>query len=70
MFVNTDGYKLCNVCHSEAEDFDRKYQEMLEDANLTVSIHRGAWVKLSNTQKKAYRDLLTLKGLTRAQSLQ
>ena len=70
MFTNvTQGYSLCNVCHSEVDNFDRKYLEMQEDNNLTVSIHRGAWSQLTDTQKKAYQDLLTTKGLTRATEL-
>jgi len=70
MFTNgAQGYSLCNVCHSEVDNFDRKYLEMQEDNNLTVSIHRGAWNQLSSIQKKAYLNLLTIRGLTCAKEL-
>jgi len=52
-----------NVCHSEVASFDRKYNNMLEDSALTVSIHRRAWPHLTNMQQQAYRDLLIAHGL-------
>lgn len=51
-------YKICNICHSEVESFDRKFQEMLDPDILTVSVHRNAWSKLTDDQKNLYRNLL------------
>lgn len=56
-------YKICNICHSEVESFDRKFQEMLDPDILTVSIHRNAWSKLSEEQKSRYQNLLIKFGI-------
>jgi len=64
MYVNTkDAYQPCNICHTEAEIFDRKFQQMQEPNVLTVSIHRNAWNKLTAVQQQTYQDFLTTKGI-------
>ena len=63
------GYRLCNVCHSEVDIFDLKFLDMQNNNNITVSVHRNAWKKLSNSQQKAYQDFLIFKGITRAKEL-
>lgn len=60
-FLNV--YNLCNVCHNEVDQFDSKYLEMQHDSVLTVSIHRGAWNKLSDLQKNNYQKLLSDAGI-------
>lgn len=60
---NYQSYKVCNICHSEVESFDRKFQDMLDSNILTVSIHRNAWPKLTEDQKNKYRNLLTKFGV-------
>ena len=62
-------YHTCNVCHSDVELFDQKYQQMKNPDTLTVSIHRNAWTKLTGLQKQAYRNLLLISGITRAKDL-
>lgn len=71
MYVNgsTNSYRPCNICHSEVDIFDRKYQEMQQPNTLTVSIHRNAWKKLTDSQKQAYQDLLLRAGITSAREL-
>ena len=63
------GYDCCNICHSEVNEFDLKYQGMLSDNNLTVSIHRNAWAQLALMQKELYQKLLISKGITGAKEL-
>lgn len=62
-------YDCCNICHSEVNEFDRKYQGMLSDNNLTVSIHRDAWAQLTLMQKELYQNLLISKGISNAKEL-
>lgn len=71
MYVNgvKNSYRPCNVCHSEVGIFDQKYQEMSNSNILTVSIHRNAWSRLTEIQKKAYRGLLLANGISRAEEL-
>jgi hypothetical protein len=70
MFTNDEEpYHVCNVCHNEVEDFDRKFFEMMDPTNLTVSIHRGAWTHLTEIQQQAYRNFLIAHGITRAKEL-
>ena len=52
-----------NLCHSEVSKFDIKYNNMLEDSAMTVSIHRRAWEQLTYAQRHAYRTLLIARGL-------
>jgi hypothetical protein len=62
-------YSCCNIAHYEVDEFDEKYLTMLNDQNLTVSIHRSAWNQLGDIQKATYRNLLNLKGITRSKDL-
>jgi hypothetical protein len=71
MYTNTfdQPYFVCNICHNETEIFDQKISDMLDDSNLTVSIHRGAWKQLTDLQRKKYKDLLISKQITGATDL-
>lgn len=62
-------YMCCNVSHNETGMFDIKFSEMAEKNNLTVSIHRGAWAKLTDKQKQDYCNLLIERGITSAKDL-
>jgi len=42
---------------------------MRKGETLTVSIHRGAWAKLSAPQRQEYRDLLMQRGIEAAADL-
>jgi hypothetical protein len=53
----------CNICHSEVEKFDQKFEEMHESAVTTVSIHRNAWNKLTVEQQQQYSEFLLSKGI-------
>lgn len=62
-------YRVCNICHSEVDQFDRKILDMSQPDILTVSIHRNCWKQLTNTQQLEYVRLLKSRGITRAESL-
>jgi Family of unknown function (DUF6492) len=59
----------CNMCHSEVTEFETKLVEMARPQTTTVSIHRGAWSKLSANQQQQYRDLLVSKRISAAREL-
>jgi len=61
--------KVCNLCHSEAKNFDDKFWRMNQPDTQTVSIHRHAWTQLTDRQKKQYQDLLIARGITQAGDL-
>jgi hypothetical protein len=62
-------YKVCNICHSEWQDFDRKLQAIINRRPLTIGVHRNAWCKLSRQQQQSYIDYLTEHGITKANIL-
>jgi hypothetical protein len=64
-YTNTfsNRYFVCNICHSEVDSFERKFAEMLGNV-YTVSIHRKAWMQITEEQRKRYRMLLQQKQLT------
>ena len=64
LLYNTQRSRLfaCNICHSEVESFDRKFQEMQN--SLTTSIHRNAWSRLSLEQQQRYHAFLGQRGIT------
>jgi len=64
LLYNTEQCRLppCNLCHSEASAFDRKFLEMQD--SLTVSIHRNAWSQLSQQQQQQYHEFLRQRGIT------
>jgi len=64
LLYNTEQCRLppCNLCHSEVDAFDRKFQEM--QRSLTVSIHRDAWSRLSQEQQQQYHTFLQQRGIT------
>lgn len=66
---NESGYRVCNVSHGEVELFNTKFLEMMHPDILTVSIHRKAWAALTDIQRKAYRDFLTLHSISQAREL-
>ena len=57
-------YDVCNICHSEFEKFDTKFNSANLPAVLTVSIHRRAWNQLSSGQQQRYRDFLVSKNIS------
>jgi hypothetical protein len=66
---NKSGYQVCNVSHGEVELFNTKFLEMMHPNILTVSVHRKAWTALTDIQRKAYRDFLTLHSISQAREL-
>lgn len=51
----------CNLCHSEINSFDRKFAEMQH--STTVSVHRGAWSQLGQSQQTQYTEFLESRGI-------
>jgi hypothetical protein len=66
---NESKYQVCNVSHGEVELFNTKFLEMMHPDILTVSVHRKAWTELTDIQRKAYRDFLTLHSISQAREL-
>ena len=66
---SNNSYRVCNVCHSEVELFNLKFIEMMHPDTLTVSVHRKAWDLLTDIQRKAYKDFLTLHSISQAKYL-
>jgi len=62
-------FGVCNVCHSEVGSWERKFKEMADPNNLTVSVHRNAWKQLSDEQKQEYKNFLIDRGITEAWQL-
>ena len=66
---STATYGVCNICHSEFEKFDTKF-DLADNANiLTVSIHRRAWNRLNADQQQRYQDFLVSKNISTAAEL-
>lgn len=53
--------KPCNVCHSEVDAWDQKFNYM--KYATTVSVHRNAWTQLSPQQKQQYTNFLQSRGI-------
>jgi hypothetical protein len=60
---------IVNVSHDETDAWLIKINQMHKGETITVSIHRGAWEKLTSPQRQEYRDLLTQRGIEAAQDL-
>lgn len=57
---------IVNVSHDETDAWPIKINQMRKGETLTVSVHRGAWTKLTADQQQQYRDLLTQRGIEAA----
>lgn len=62
-------YQVENLCHSEVSIFDIKLQRMQSNNTLTASVHRNAWLQLTDQQKQKFVDLLLDKDITSAKDL-
>jgi hypothetical protein len=60
---------IVNVSHDETVHWLTKINQMNNRNTLTVSVHRGAWQKLTAQQRQEYRDLLLQRGIEAAQDL-
>jgi hypothetical protein len=60
---------IVNVSHDETDAWLTKISQMNRNTTLTVSVHRGAWSKLTPQQRQEYRDLLTQRGIEAAGDL-
>ena len=55
--VSENKISVCNLCHSEVAMADKKLEQMQQ--SHTVSIHRHAWIELTDQQRKIFSDLIT-----------
>ena len=60
---------IVNVSHDETVHWLTKINQMNNRNTLTVSVHRGAWHKLTAQQRQEYRDLLLQRGIEAARDL-
>lgn len=60
---------IVNVSHDEVDSWPSKINQMHSTDTLTVSVHRGAWEKLTSQQRQEYKDLLCLHGIEAAADL-
>jgi hypothetical protein len=60
---------VINVSHDETDSWFTRISQMAHHSALTVSVHRGAWAKLTAQQRQEYRDLLLQRGIEAAQDL-
>jgi hypothetical protein len=60
---------VVNVSHDETESWLIKISQMSHRNALTVSVHRGAWARLTAQQRQEYRDLLLQRGVEAAADL-
>ena len=60
---------IINMAHNETDSWSIKINQMRKGETLTVSVHRGAWAKLTAEQQQQYRDLLAQRGIEAAQQL-
>ena len=65
---NTIG-SIVNVAHNETDSWLTKISQMNQPNALTVSVHRGAWSKLTTQQRQEYQDLLVQRGIEAAADL-
>lgn len=52
---------LCNLCHSQVNDFDQVFRRMFE--TTAISIHRRAWPQLTQDQKNYITSFLHSRGI-------
>ena len=60
---------IVNVSHDETVHWLTKINQMNNRNTLTVSVHRGAWARLTAQQRQEYRDLLLHRGIEAARDL-
>jgi hypothetical protein len=59
---------VTNIADFEAEDFDNKFKQMLKEENLTASIHRRVYPKLTYRELELWVNFLNSKNLTKNHS--
>ena len=60
---------VVNVSHDETDAWNTKFHQMTKPHTITVSVHRGAWTKLTAQQRQEYQDLLLQRGIEAAADL-
>jgi hypothetical protein len=54
---------IINICHSQQSQFDHLLDRMRTENPLTVSVHREAWQRASESQQMAYKFFLIDRGI-------
>jgi len=68
LYSNDQHYCVTNIADFEAEDFDNKFKQMLQEENLTASIHRRVYPKLTDRELELWVNFLSSKNLTKNHS--
>ena len=58
LYSNDQYYTVTNIADFEFENFDRRLEQMLQEQNLTASIHRRVYPKLTEIQLKTWVNFL------------
>jgi hypothetical protein len=62
-------YEVANLCRNQIHMIDQRLDAMHKKNNLTVSVHRFAWERMSAEQRLRYKDLLVSRGLDTAKDI-
>jgi len=65
LYSNNQYYTVTNIADFEAKDFDNKFKQMLQEQNLTASIHRRVYPKLTSQELETWVNFLVSKNLTK-----
>ena len=63
LYSDDQYYTVTNIADFEVEYFDDRYKQMITEQNLTASIHRRVYPKLTTEQLKTWVDFLRNKNL-------
>ena len=65
LYSNDQYYTVTNIADFETENFDDKFNQMLQEQNLTASIHRRVYPKLTRQELETWVNFLVSKNLTK-----
>ena len=63
LYSSDQYYTVTNIADFEVEDFENLFKKMLQEQNLTASIHRRVYPMLSRQQLETWVDFLRSKNL-------
>ena len=65
LYSNKQYYKVTNVADFEVKDVESKFNQMKLEENLTASIHRRVYLKLTRQELETWVNFLVSKNLTK-----
>lgn len=63
LYSKQRNYRVFNVCHTQASQFDSLFAETMSSDILSVGLHRNAWTQLSHDQQVCYLKFLKSKNI-------